>query len=390
MPRDGMAPAHTGCALSGATRVAIPGFSSSTSSSTSRVPSIDTSWSTIQARASGVAERPPWYSRPVTATPPTPPTPPTPATRCASRATAPAPESARSRSALRRELAEVFRIEVLEVGLQRVRVERGRAGLAPALAGLDRGKREQAIAREDGRLEPQRDRDGVGGPRVDLNHRVAAIDVQLGVVGVVLHLRDDDLAQVGAESRDDLLQEVVREGPRELHAGELHRNGARLRGTDPDREHALPFPLLQDHDRRVGRPIQPEVGHPHFDDAVARCQGPKRPGISAVPGSACRSPPPSPAASGGRSRDPVPVESGARPGRAAPPASPRTPPPAPGSRTTCPSRSPGDPPPPPGSRVARPRARTAASRRAATPPPVRAPAWGPGPPPAARPGRSPH
>src|SRR3989454_8199816 len=34
--------------------------------------------------------------------------------------------------------------------------------------------------------------------------------------------------------------------------------------------------LLQDHDRRVGRPIQPEVGHPHFDDAVARCQGPKR------------------------------------------------------------------------------------------------------------------
>ena len=39
MPRGGRAPAHTGCALSAATRVAVPGFSSSTSSSTSRVPS---------------------------------------------------------------------------------------------------------------------------------------------------------------------------------------------------------------------------------------------------------------------------------------------------------------------------------------------------------------
>src|SRR3989442_1527341 len=182
MPRDGMAPAHTGCALSRATRVAIPGVSSSTNSSTSRVPSLSRRAIVMTPRATRTA----------------PPPPPAPATRCASRATAPAPESARSRRALRRELAEVFRIEVLEVGLQRVRVERGRAGLAPALAGLDRGKREQALAREDGRLEPQRDCDGVGGPRVDLNHRVAAIDVQLGVVGVVLHLRDDDLAQVGA------------------------------------------------------------------------------------------------------------------------------------------------------------------------------------------------
>src|SRR5438132_659704 len=285
MPRDGMAPAQTGCALSGATRAAIPGVSSPTSSSTSRLAS---------RRGRRTVLTPP-AARPAG-----------PATRCASRPTAPPPTRARRTSALRRELAEIFRIGVLEVGLQRVRVERRRAGLAAGLGRLDRGQREQGLAREDGRLEPQRDGDRVGGARVDLNDRVAAIDVQLGVVGVVLHLRDDDLAEVGAEARDDLLQEVVREGPRELHAGELHRDGARFRGTDPDREHALPFPLLQAHDRRVGRSIQPEVGYPHFDDAVARFQGPKRPGISAVPGSACRSRPPSPAASGARSRDPDP------------------------------------------------------------------------------------
>src|SRR5207245_6677661 len=59
--------------------------------------------------------------------------------RCAPRPAGPPQVSARStRRALRRELAEVFRVEVLEVGFQRVRVERLR-GARPRLAGVDGG-----------------------------------------------------------------------------------------------------------------------------------------------------------------------------------------------------------------------------------------------------------
>src|SRR2546427_12100789 len=93
----------------------------------------------------------------------------------------------------RSEFPEIFRVEVLEVGLQRVGIERRRARLAASLSRLDRREREQGLARENRRLEPQGDGDGIGWPGVDLDHRVTAVDVQLGIVGVVLHLGDDDL-----------------------------------------------------------------------------------------------------------------------------------------------------------------------------------------------------
>src|SRR3989442_485856 len=70
---------------------------------------------------------------------------------------------------LRRNLPEVFRIEFLKVGLQRIGVERltGRAPSWPsrprltALPRLDGGEPEQVLAREDGGLEAQRHGDGV-------------------------------------------------------------------------------------------------------------------------------------------------------------------------------------------------------------------------------------
>src|SRR5579884_822332 len=219
-------------------------------------PLRDTSCSTTHAPGRG---RPagPYSTRPVTAS------------RWAARpAGAPAAPAARPRSAtsLRRELAEVFRIEVLEVRLQRVRVE----GPGPGLAGLDRGEGQQVLAREDRRLEAQRHGDRVRRPGVDLDHGVAAIDMQLRVVGVVLHLRDDHLAQIGAQPHDDLFQEIVGERAGELDASELHGDRARLRGADPDGEHALPLLLLEDHDRRVGRAIEPQVGDADRDDVRAQ------------------------------------------------------------------------------------------------------------------------
>src|SRR5256885_3851241 len=216
-------------------------------------PPIVTRCSTTQARGSGRPFGPPCMTRPVTTT------------RCA-RISPPAPLSRQARArALGSELPEVFRIEVLQVGLELVGAERRGTGLGAGLACLDRSERQQVLGREDGSLEPQRDGDGIRRSRVHLNHGVAAVDVELGVVGVVLHLRDDHLAEVRAQTEDDLLQEVVRERSRELDAGELHRDGARLRRPDPDREHALPLLLLEDHHRRVGGAVEPQMRDPDLD-----------------------------------------------------------------------------------------------------------------------------
>src|SRR6266849_9858633 len=146
-------------------------------------PPMETSCNTTQVRTAG---RPvgPYRTRPVT-------------TACCARS---APARHNSNAVLRSELPEIFRIEVLEVGLQRVGIERRRARLTAGLSSLDRREREQALARENRRLEPQRDRDRLGRPGVDLDHRVAAVDVQLGVICVVLHLSDDDFPQVCAQA----------------------------------------------------------------------------------------------------------------------------------------------------------------------------------------------
>src|SRR2546425_3866041 len=134
-----------------------------------------------------------------------------------------------STAVLRSELPEIFRIEVLEVGLQLVRPERRGAALPARLSRLDRRECQQALTRENRRLESQCDRDRIGRPRVDLDHGVAAVDVQLGVIGVVLHLRDDDLPQVGAQAENHLLQKIMRERPRELDARD--RKSTRLNSS---------------------------------------------------------------------------------------------------------------------------------------------------------------
>src|SRR5947208_9992247 len=141
---------------------------------------MDTRCSTTQVRATG---RPagPYRTRPVITT-------------CCARS-APARHSS-SNAVLRSEFPEIFRVEVLEVGLQLVGPERRGAALAAGFAGLHRRERKQALARENRRLEPQGDGDRIGRPGVDLDHRVVAVDVELGVVGIVLHLGYDVLPEV--------------------------------------------------------------------------------------------------------------------------------------------------------------------------------------------------
>src|SRR2546429_193683 len=250
----GMAPAQVGRSVSAATRGAAPGVSGSRSPSPGPRP---------PRPAPGGGRAPP---------PPRPPTPPPPEpTFLGPRPpAAPAPLSSASSARLRSELPEIFRIEVLEVVLQGIGIERPRAGLAARLARLHRREREQAFAREDRRLEPERDGDRVGRPGVDLDHRVAAVDVQLRVIRVLLHLGDDHLAQIRAQAQDHLLQQVVGERPGELHARQLHRDGARLGGPDPNGKDPFPLLLLENDDGRVGRAIEPQVGDPNLDDVRAQ------------------------------------------------------------------------------------------------------------------------
>src|SRR5437660_7949994 len=155
-------------------------------------------WRTTHPRGSAAGRRPPSMTTPVTGTP------------WAARAPVPA-TSRRSpaASALGRELAEIFRIEVLQVILEAFFVELRRAarragfstgpfGPGHTLAGVDRGQLEQVFTGEDRGLEPQGHGARIGRPGVALNHRAAAVDVQLGDVGVVLYLREAHLAPVGA------------------------------------------------------------------------------------------------------------------------------------------------------------------------------------------------
>src|SRR5512146_835533 len=162
--------------------------------STGPPPPAVTWCSTTQRPASGAPSGPPRRS--------TPDTVPSPAPPWDARTVTPAPSSARSAPtvALRRELPEILRIEILEVVLERVGVEGLGAALSQVLGGVDGGVLEQILTREDRRLEAQRHRDRVRGARIDVDDRVAPVDVQLGVVGVVLDPGDDHLAQVRSQS----------------------------------------------------------------------------------------------------------------------------------------------------------------------------------------------
>src|SRR5467141_1735838 len=99
---------------------------------------------TTQALASGTVSRPPRSTRPLTLT-------------AWEKSAVGMPTSS---NRLRRKLAEIFRIEVLEVRLQRVRVEGSAAGtgLDGAFTGVHGRELEQRLARHDRRLESQRQR----------------------------------------------------------------------------------------------------------------------------------------------------------------------------------------------------------------------------------------
>src|SRR5687768_9285952 len=154
------------------------------------------------------------------------------------------------------ELAEIFRVELLEPFLQLLDVERR---VRRRLFGLHSALVEQPVAGEDRSVKPEGERDAVARARIHLEHVVLASDEQLGEIGVLLDRAYDDAPQFAAEADDDLLEQVVRERPLRLHPLQLHGDRARLGRSDPDGQHARPIGLAQDDDRTVGRPIEAEM-----------------------------------------------------------------------------------------------------------------------------------
>src|SRR5690242_15961579 len=121
--------------------------------------------STTMTFDSGTVSRPPRSTRPLTLTRPG---------GCWTGAAASSVEKAPSAriKPLRRELPEIFRVEVLEVRLQGIGIELVATSAAPAsrlnrpVGRVDRRELEQRLAGEDRRLQPQGESDGVGGTGV--------------------------------------------------------------------------------------------------------------------------------------------------------------------------------------------------------------------------------
>ena len=89
-------------------------------------------------------------------------------------------------------------------------------------------------------------------------------EVQLRVVGAVLHPGDRDAPQGPAQRDDQCLAEIVREGALSLDLIHLHDNRLRFRLADPDRQHARAVCFPQHDDVRACCAVEPESGHGHF------------------------------------------------------------------------------------------------------------------------------
>src|SRR5687767_13934202 len=77
-----------------------------------------------------------------------------------------------------------------------------------------------------------------------------------GVEGVLLQVADDDTIDPAVEVGDDVSKKVVRHRTRRRDVLDLQRDGVGLEQANPDRQDAVPFLVLEDHDGRVADGVQ--------------------------------------------------------------------------------------------------------------------------------------
>ncbi len=103
------------------------------------------------------------------------------------------------------------------------------------------------------------------GPGVDRDHFAVPPKHQGCEVGILLDPRDQHANQLTPQASHDRAHEIVRERPRELDAGQFHRDRARLGGTDPDRKQ----PLALDFSQRITTGVFEALSRPRL--ATSTC-----------------------------------------------------------------------------------------------------------------------
>ncbi len=129
---------------------------------------------------------------------------------------------------------------------------------------LDGGLGDHVLGGEDWRAGAHRERESVGGPRVDRNLAAVQLERDLGVEGVLAQLGDRDPGAVHLELGEHLADQVVRHRARRVGSLELHEDGGRLGVADPNREELVAVAGLQKHDRLLADHVEADAVDDHL------------------------------------------------------------------------------------------------------------------------------
>ena len=105
----------------------------------------------------------------------------------------------------------------------------------------------------DRRLHPQRERDPVGGTRVDLLRVAVGSDDQFGEERRILDVVDHDVLQLRLECLNQVSHQIVGEWARDRLTLQRQSDRRRFERPDEDRKIAFAFQVSQDDDGIVGQ-----------------------------------------------------------------------------------------------------------------------------------------
>ncbi len=109
--------------------------------------------------------------------------------------------------------------------------------------------------------------DRVAGPAVDFNQVARQrLDSQNGVVSVVHHAGDHDVLQLGTDSGDDALEQIVRQWSGRWWGRQTAIDAGRFEYPDQDRKRAFSVDLTQVDDLLIVNFADDDPRQLHFDE----------------------------------------------------------------------------------------------------------------------------
>src|SRR5438093_8053327 len=160
-------------------------------------------------------------------------------------------------------LPEVLGVHFLEVAAQLLRLLLGRFLGRRRGAGLPGRFLEDLVHDENRYPRAERDRDRIARPRVDRDRAVPAVQVDVGEERRVLEIGDHHAGDLPLQGFDHVDEEVVRERALVTLPDQLHMDRGRFVRTDPDREHAAAFDLLEDDHGALRSLVDGKTAHAH-------------------------------------------------------------------------------------------------------------------------------